>query len=276
MKYETLLYERLPDSIGIVTLNRPTRANAISQHMLRELDSLCTDLARDDDLRCVIVTGAGAAFSAGFDLKDQADNRPMGVAAWTKVLEADFKGIMAFWNLPKATIAAVNGPALAGGFELMLACDMAVAADSAVFGEPELKFGAGIVSMLLPWFVSPKIAKGVIFTGEDQMSAGRAYELGLVNRVVPKAEVLDAALVEARRIVRMDPRVLLYTKLALNRTYEVMGMQAALRAALDIDIMIEGEGSPLKSEFLEVVRAQGLGAALKWREARMAVQVQRN
>ncbi len=270
MTYETLLYERRSNAIGVVTLNRPARANAMSQQMLAELDRLCAELAGDAELRSVVITGAGAAFSAGFDLKDQAEKMPVGVDAWTKVLEADFKGIMSFWNLPKATIAAVNGPALAGGFELMLACDLAVAADSAIFGEPELKFGAGIVAMLLPWFVSPKIAKGVIFTGEDQMTAARAYELGLVNQVVPKAEVFDTALMEATRIAQMDPCVLLRTKLALNRTYEIMGMHAALRAALDIDIMIEGAGSPLKREFLEVVRTQGLGAGLKWREARRA------
>ncbi len=272
MTYETLAYEEPEDGIGVVTLNRPHRANAMSRPMLRELDDLCGRLAEDPRLRCVIVTGAGSVFCSGFDLKDQADAMPQGIGQWTEVLEADFKAIMTFWNLPKPTIAAVNGAALAGGFELMLACDLAVAAADAVFGEPELKFGAGIVAMMLPWFVGPKIAKGMIFAGEDRLGAAEALRLGLVNRAVPAGEVMGAAMELARKLARMDPMVLQRTKLAINRSYEIMGMQEALRAALEIDILIEGEGSEVKREFLEVVRKAGLGKALAWREARIEPQ----
>src|SRR5262249_41462630 len=270
MTYETLAYEDSKDGIGVLTLNRPHRANAMNQPMLRELDDLCGRLAGDHRLRSVIVTGAGAAFSSGFDLKDKAEAMPHGSAQWREVLEADFQGIMSFWNLPMPTIAAVNGPALAGGFELMLACDLAIAAEEAVFGEPELKFGAGIVAMVLPWFVGPQVAKGVIFAGEDRIGAAEAHRLGLVNRVVPAADVMAAAMEVARKLARMDPMVLQRTKVAINRTYEIMGMQSALRAALDIDIMIESEGSPLKRDFLEVVRRKGVSEALAWREARLA------
>ncbi len=270
MNFETIAYESPERGIGVVAFNRPRTANAMSQHMLREMDDLCATLARDQDLRCVIVTGAGRAFSSGFDLKDQAQAMPTGVADWVPLLEADFKAIMSFWNLPLPSIAAVNGPALAGGFELMLACDLAVASEDAVFGEPELKFGAGIVAMILPWFVGPKIAKEMIYTGEDQITARRALELGLVNQVVPAAHVMSTAMGLARKLAQMDPMVLRRTKMAINRSYEIMGMQAALRAALDIDIMIEGEGSQLKRQFLQVVRDEGLGKALAWREARVA------
>lgn len=269
MSYETLRYETPEDGIGILTLDRPTRANAMNKQMLRELDDLCAHLKADAALRALIVTGAGAAFSSGFDLKDQADAMPRGVAEWLPVLEADFKGIMSFWELPKPTIAAVNGPALAGGFELMLACDVAVASRDAVFGEPELKFGAGIVSMLLPWFVGPKVAKGIIFTGEDQISAEAALRHGFVNEVVAPDQVMTSALGLARKLAQMDPMVLQRTKMAINRSYEIMGMREALRAALDIDIMIEGEGSQLKRDFLDVVRRQGLRQALAWREGRL-------
>jgi enoyl-CoA hydratase len=268
MQYENLLYEVKEDGIGLVTFNRPRRANAMSQSMLKELDDLCTRMEADAALKCVVVTGAGPAFNAGFDLKDQADAMPQGVKDWVPLLEADFKGIMSFWNLSKPTIAAVNGPALAGGFELMLGCDLSIAVDTAVFGEPELKFGAGIVALLLPWFVGPKVAKEMIYLGEDSLSAQRALELGLVNKLVTADTLMDTAMDYARRLAQMDPMVLGRTKLAVNRTYEIMGMQRALRSALDIDIMIEGEGSQLKRDFLQVVRAEGLGKALAWREAR--------
>lgn len=266
MTYETLLFEKPTDGIGLVTLNRPKRANAMSQHMLRELDDLCTQMRADRDLRVVVVTGAGMAFSSGFDLKDQADAMPKGVAEWVPLLEADFKGIMSFWELPHPTIAAVNGPALAGGFELMLACDLAIASSEAVFGEPELKFGAGIVSMLLPWFVGPKVAKGIIFTGEDKITADAARQYGLVNEVVAPDQVMVRAMQVAQVLTRMDPMVLRRTKMAINRSYEIMGLKDALRSALDIDIMIEGEGSQLKRDFLGRVREEGLGRALVWRE----------
>ena len=270
MTWETLLLDKPEDGIGIVTLNRPRRANAMSQHMLREMVELCAELERDDDIRAVIVTGAGGAFTSGFDLKDQAEAMPTGVKDWVPLLEADFQGIMSFWNLSKPTVAAVNGPALAGGFELMLGCDLAIAVEDAVFGEPELKFGAGIVSMLLPWFVSPKIAKGVIFTGEDGIPARQALDWGLLNKVVSAEALMPEALTLARKLAQMEPMVIRRTKMAVNRTYEIMGMQDALRAALDIDIMIEGEGAQLKRDFLKVVREQGMAAALAWREARLS------
>ena len=270
MTYETLLVDRPEKGIALVTLNRPKRANAMSQHMLKELDHLCSAIRSDSDLRVVVVTGSGAAFSSGFDLKDQADLQPQGVAQWEPLLEADFKGIMSFWELPQPTIAAVNGPALAGGFELMLACDLAVSSSEAVFGEPELKFGAGIVSMLLPWFVGPKTAKGIILTGEDKIPAAEAHRLGFVNEVVAPERVMARSMEVARILARMDPMVLRRTKAAVNRSYEIMGMKAALRAALDADLIIEGEGSQLKRDFLKVVRDEGLGRALAWRERKFS------
>lgn len=272
MKFDTLIYDTAEPGIGIVTFNRPERANAMNQHMLTELDELCTMLAGDKNLRAVIVTGAGKAFSSGFDLKAQAENTPKGVAEWATVLEADFKGIMSFWNLPVPTIAAVNGAALAGGFELMMGCDLAYAVENAVFGEPELKFGAGIVAMLLPWYVTPKVAKGVIFTGDDSITARQALDWGLINGIVEPSALMNAALATARKVARLDPMAMRRTKMALHRTYELMGMQASLRAALDIDIMIESEGTDLKRGFLEVLRKEGLGKALAWREERFSGQ----
>lgn len=268
MTEQTVLYETRENGIGVVTLNRPKRANAMNQELLAELDALCARLAADEELRCVVVTGAGQAFSSGFDLKAQAEAAPQGVADWVRLLEADFKGIMAFWNLPVPTIAAVNGPCLAGGFEMMMACDLAVAAETAVFGEPELKFGAGIVAMLLPWYVGPKIAREIIYTAEDKIPADEARRLGLVNRLVSPDQVMPEALELAGRLARMDSMVMRRTKLAMNRSYEMMGMQAALRTSLDIDIMLEGEGSQLKRNFLRIVREDGMREALRWRDNR--------
>jgi enoyl-CoA hydratase len=176
--------------------------------------------------------------------------------------------VMRFWHWPKPTIAAVRGPCLAGGFELALACDLTIAADDAFFGEPELKFGAGIVVMLLPWLVGPKIAKEIILLGEDRLSAARAQAIGIVNRVVPTADLEARALAVARHLAAIDPELVGQTKRAINRSFEARGMLDALEGALAIDLLIEGAGSPDKIQFMAIARREGLKAALSWRDAR--------
>ena len=161
----------------------------------------------------------------------------------------------------------MRGPALAGGCELALACDVTVAADDARFGEPELRFGAGIVVMLMPWLAGPKHAKEILLSGEDEIDARRACEIGLVNRVVPVGEEVEAALALARRMAAIEPALLRRTKATINRMYRMMGLDDALEMALDQDLLIEAEGTATKREFLEITRTQGLRAAIAWRDA---------
>src|SRR5260221_2972117 len=184
MAFATITLERA-ERVGVVTLNRPERLNAIDRRMLEELGAALDELEADDGLRAIVLTGAGKAFSSGFDLKEQMAARPEGPAVWREILARDFNGVMRFWHCPKPTIAAGRGPCLAGGCGLGLARDITIAASHAVFGEPELKFGAGIVAMLLPWLTGPKQAKQLLLTGDDTLSARRAEAMGLVNEVVP-------------------------------------------------------------------------------------------
>jgi enoyl-CoA hydratase len=269
MVYETILYERR-NAVALVTLNRKARLNAMNTTMLHEFQHAMDELEADDTVRAVVLTGAGASFCSGFDLQEQATRPPVGVAEWRSVLRRDFDAIMRFWHSPKPTIAAVRGACLAGGCELALACDITIAAEDAVFGEPELRFGAGIVVMLLPWLVGPKRAKQIILTGEDKISARRAEAMGLVNEVVPVGTELERALEIAADLAVIDPTALRETKRPLNRAYEIMGMGEALEAALDIDLQIEGEGTAEKRQFLEIARRDGLRAALAWRDARFS------
>jgi enoyl-CoA hydratase/carnithine racemase len=265
--FSTIRYEVI-DNVARLTLDRPERANALNQQMLTEIDEALDAAEADAVVRAVIVRGAGQAFSSGFDLKEQMERRPTGVAQWRPVLRKDFDTVMRFWHCPKPTIAAVRGPCLAGACELALACDLTIAAEDAFFGEPELKFGAGIVVMILPWIVGPKIAKEIILTGADRVSAKRALEIGMINRIVPAAELDEAALRLARHIAAVDPGLVKETKRAINRALEAQGMLAALDAALEIDLAIEGEGSPDKIQFMDIARRDGLKAALAWRDAR--------
>jgi enoyl-CoA hydratase/carnithine racemase len=267
MGFEMINYE-VKDAVASLILSHPSRTNALNARMLEELE-LAMNLAETDErVRVVIVTGAGGAFSSGFDLKEQMERRPTGFEEWHAILRQDFNAVMRFWHCPKPTIAAVRGPCLAGAFELALACDMTIASETAFFGEPELKFGAGIVAMWLPWLVGPKIAKEIIFLGEDRLLVERARDLGIVNRIVSD-ETLEAEVGRvARHLSAIDPNLLKLTKRAINQTLERQGLLDALETALAIDVEIEGPGSPDKLAFMEVVRAQGLKAALAWRDAR--------
>ena len=254
--------------VARLVLSRPERANALNQAMLTEINGALDELEGDSDVRALIVTGAGAAFSSGFDLKEQMERRPTGTEQWRGILRKDFDTVMRFWHFPRPTIAAVRGPCLAGACELALACDITIAAEDAFFGEPELKFGAGIVAMLLPWVVGAKIAKEIILTGEDRVSAARAREIGMINRVVKADELEGVAFSMAQHIAAIDPNLVKETKRAINRAFEAQNMLAALEEALAIDLAIEGPGSPDKVQFMDIARRDGLKAALAWRDAR--------
>lgn len=267
MRYESITLESR-GAVGLLTLNRPQRLNAMNAPMLEEILHALDAVERDDALRALVVTGAGKAFSSGFDLQDQAANTPRGKSEWRPALQRDFDAVMRFWTLSKPTISAVNGPALAGGCEMAVACDLTIAGESAIFGEPEVKFGAGIVAMLLPRLAPPKRAKEIILLGLDNVPAAEAMSLGLVNRVVPDAAVLETAMALADRMAVIDPMVIRRTKQAINACLDAGGLADGANRALAIDLELEGEGSVDKRDFLARLRAEGMRGALAWRDAR--------
>jgi enoyl-CoA hydratase/carnithine racemase len=267
--WQTIRYET-HGPVGVLTLHRPERMNALNAAMLGEIQAVCDKVEADHAVRVLVLTGADGNFSSGFDLKEQMERRPSGAQAWRDILDKDFGATMRFWHLSKPTIAAVAGACLAGACEMALACDITIAAEDAFFGEPELKFGAGIVTMILPWVTGPKQAKEIIFNGMDRIPAAEALRLGMINRVVPSGEALEAALAMARHIAVMDPELVRETKKAINRSCEIAGMDTALKVALDIDHQIESHGSPDKRQFMDIARAEGLRAAIAWRDRRFA------
>ena len=267
--FQSIRYE-LADHVAQLTLNRPARLNALDKAALLEINQAMDLAEADAEVRVIVVSGAGRAFSSGFDLNAQMEQRPEGSQVWREILDLDFDTTMRFWNSAKPTIAAVHGACLAGAFELAMACDITIASEDAVFGEPELKFGAGIVTMLLPWMTSPKHAKRIILSADDRITAPEALAMGLVSRVVAPGSQLDEALRTARGIALMDPDLVAQTKKALNRTYDIQGMRSALQAALDIDHTIESHGSPDKRAFMDIARERGMREAIAWRDARFA------
>jgi len=269
MTYETIQVET-DGHVAILTFDRPKVLNAFDPTLVAETRAAMAALGEDDAVLAIVVRGAGRAFSAGFDMKASAAAGPRGPDEWRRILEADFDFIMGFWDCPKPTIACVHGHCIGGAFELSLACDITVAAAATKFGAPEVRFGSGAVALLLPWIAGPKAAKELLLTGEDKLTAARAQALGIVNHVVPDGEEFERAMAVARDIAAAAPAAVRLTKRAINRTYEAMGLRAALASALETDIHIESAGGPERAEFNRIRRDQGLKAALAWRDAKFA------
>jgi enoyl-CoA hydratase/carnithine racemase len=205
--------------VEILTINRPEARNAINGAVSRAMSSTMDELARDDDCWVVILTGSGdKAFCAGMDLKAFSSGEGKDIMG----ASGGFGGLTQR-EFEKPMIAAVNGSALAGGLEIMLSCDLVVAADHAMFGIPEAKRGliAGAGGLLrLPKRLPLAVAYELAMTG-DPMDAARAYALGLVNQVVPADAVLPEALALADRIAANAPLAVRYSKSVMKRAAEL-------------------------------------------------------
>ncbi len=201
--------------VEILTINRPEARNAINGPVSIGLGSAMDELTEDPEVAVVILTGAGdKAFSAGMDLKAFSS----GEGGTIMNGSGGFGGVTRR-NFPKPLIAAVNGSALAGGCEIMLSCDLVVAAEHATFGIPEAKRGliAGAGGLIrLPKRLPIAVALELALTG-DPMDATRAYTLGLVNRVVPGPQVLDEAVALAERIAENAPLAVRYSKQVMRQ-----------------------------------------------------------
>jgi crotonobetainyl-CoA hydratase len=222
--YEFCKVER-DGPLTVITLNRPDVMNALHPPAHFELAAVFDHFAADPDQWVSIVTGAGdRAFSAGNDLKYQASGGKMSVPP------SGFGGIASRFDLDKPLIAAVNGIAMGGGFEIALACDIIVAADTAVFALPEPRVGlAALAGGLhrLPREIGPKQALGMILTGR-RVSADEGVRLGFVNEVVPRSELLPAAKRWASQILELSPMSVRASKQAVYRGLEESSVQSAL------------------------------------------------
>jgi len=211
-------------AVEILTLNRPEARNAINAEVGRQITAALDEIDQDEDVRVLILTGAGdKAFCAGMDLKAFSEGTGGEIGEGV----GGFAGF-ARRAVPVPVIAAVNGPALAGGFEIVLACDMVVAAEHAIFGVPEVKRGlmaAGGGVVRLPKRLPLPVAMELTLTG-DSITAARAYELGLVNRVVPAERVLDEALAIAATIIENAPLSVRYSREVTKAAADVSETEA--------------------------------------------------
>jgi enoyl-CoA hydratase len=245
-----------------LTLNRPDKLNAINAEMRDALHSAIEEAAADPAVRVIVIRGAGRAFCSGYDLSEAA---PPDAWSWRAVLAEDVAATLAIWRCPKPVIAQVHGYALAGGLELAMACDLAIAAEDAQLGEPEIRFGSAPVTLLMPFLIGQKKTRELLFTG-DLVDGREAARIGFVNRAVPADELEAAVEALADKLARVPEDVMAPTKLMLNRAMEASGFLAAVDAGLDLQSFVNM--SATARTFDEIVRRDGLKAALRWRDER--------
>lgn len=209
---------RPADGVLLLTLNRPAKLNALSKPLLRELADQLTAAGADVRTACVILTGAGRAFSAGADISDMLERGPASYADPER---------LALWdriqNFPKPTIAAINGFALGGGLELALLCDVLVAAEGAKLGTPEITIGSfpgDGGTQRLARLVGKSLAMQMILTGQP-IGAQLAERKGLISEVVPEAQLLERAITIGRQIAAQSVAVTPYAKAAINAAFEM-------------------------------------------------------
>ncbi len=238
MSYSTLLTERIGAVLKITT-NRPEVLNAQSRVLLEELDDAFKRAVNDDTVRVIILAGAGKHFSAGHDLgspQEMADQKrtalePGFKGEYRRIFERFFENTMRWRDLPKPTIAQVQGYCIMGGMMIASACDLIVASEDALFADRAVKWGGAHVQYFsMPWEVGPRKAKEYLFTGEF-IKAAEAEKLGLVNRVVPREKLEEETMKLAQDIAQRDPFALKFAKASVNEMQNAQGWREAMEGA---------------------------------------------
>lgn len=206
MDFRTIQAVELAGGIGILTLNRPERRNAISIEMRREIIGCLQKWKESKTIGVMILTGAGDAFTAGFDLTEFTKPE-----LFSEIFQTSSQYHRDLWYFPKPVVAAVNGPALAGGFDLAKLCDIRICSPNAVFGHPEIKFGIPPLVTPLRWIVGEGLARHLCFTGK-RVDAMEACRIGLVSEVVEGEKLLERAVKIATEIMETPPEALRLTK----------------------------------------------------------------
>jgi enoyl-CoA hydratase/carnithine racemase len=257
--------------VGIVTLNRPDKLNAISPELKRTLIERFHEADADPATNVVVVRAEGRSFSAGYDISPNPARaaRKGNALAWHESLTDDVALEMTPWDMRKPVIASVQGHCLGGGCEMVMMCDITIAADDALFGEPEIRFSNVGPALIMPFIIGLKRSRELLYLG-DPIDAQTALAWGMVNRVVPRAQLQAATLKFARRMSLISPEALMATKLAVNRGADAAGFRNAIRAGLDVLAGLYAARTEVGTKFDELREKEGLGAALKWRAAQFA------
>jgi enoyl-CoA hydratase len=208
--YDTIRAEAREDGIGILTLNRPEKRNALSIRMRQEISRCLDEWGGSERVGAVILTGADPVFSAGFDLSEFGDP-----SRFDELLDSSSRYHRDVWSFPKPLIAAVNGISMGGGFDLATLCDIRICTPAGSFGHPEIKFGAPPLFTPLRWIIGDGLARDLALTGRA-IDAAEAFRIGLVSGIVSADRLMDEALRIAKGILEAPPETLRFAKSCLS------------------------------------------------------------
>ena len=259
--------------VGVVTLNRADKLNAISKDVRLGIGARLREADEDPETSVVVLRGEGRSFCVGYDISPDPAKASWRHDAlrWHASLTEDIVMEMTPWDMKKPVIASVQGHCLGGGCELAMLCDLTIAADDALFGEPEIRFSNVGPALVMPFVIGLKRARELLYMG-DMIDAKTAREMGMVNRVVPLAELPEATMKLARRMALIAPESLAFTKLATRRGAEAAGFRNAIMAGLDVVAPLYAARTAVGTKLQEIKEKEGLGAAIKWRAGQFAAE----
>ena len=265
--YEFVLYET-SDRIATITLNRPDQMNALSPDLERELHEALDEADADGEVRAIVVTGAGRAFSAGYDLgreREAPETTRDALLRWTQTDTKHVEHMMHLMELDKPIVAAVNGWALGGGFWYSLACDITIASEQATFGQPEVRMISN-TSFLFPALVGWKEAHRYALTG-DHFDAREALRIGAVNEVVPHDQLMERARAMAARLALVPTDSVRLNKRLTTYGLHAMGLRNALQTGGLLSIVAHASTDAREvADLYETQRRDGLTAFLRQRD----------
>lgn len=250
--------------VARVVIDRPARLNALRMTRTdRELVDAFGWIERSDEIRAVILTGAGErAFCTGWDLEEVGDTTLMQLE---RLVRSNMDLFLKIWHLRQPVVAALNGYALGAGASMALVCDLAIAAESAKIGEPEIRHGALSPFPVLPFHTLVKPLHAFYYFG-DMMDAETMLRLGLVNQVVPDGELETAAAAYAARLAKVPPDLLQTAKRSLRATYDAMGLQVAMRQHGIADTLAIAADTPDQRRLMDILARNGMRAFLEERD----------
>lgn len=261
------LVTEIKDKIAHVRFNRPRAMNAIHPRIMGEFKQLFRDLDADTEVSVVVLSGTGDHFGAGYDLKFAwGEHYGRDIFGQRKMLQDCVEFEYAPWDCSKPVIAMVRGYCLAGSCELAMMCCVTIAAKSAKFGEPEIRFSTSPPAVVMPWIVGLKKARELLYTG-DMIDAEEAHRIGMVNRVVPDEALEEQTFKLARRMAAISLEGLKTTKASINRGAEIAGIRQAIAYGIEQGAMLDSTETEALRKFSEIRARDGLTAAIRWRES---------
>ncbi len=268
---EPLVLYQTDGAVGIITVNRPHKLNAINPALMHAWWEALSTAEADESTSVVVLRSAGRSFCVGFDISGERPEPPYksyGSDALSRhaMLVEGMDFMLTHWYLRKPVIASVQGHAVGGGCEIAMLCDITIAAEDAKFGEPEIRFSDPGPGLIMPWIIGFKRARELHYFG-DLIDAETALRYGMINRVVPATQLRESTIRYARRMALIAPEALTAAKLAINRGADSGGFRSAIYAGVDVVAPVYAAETGVAKEFRDRIASEGLKAALAWRRS---------